>query len=202
MVITKLNWNGRNGEITCPLATVSQSSTGQWQVEIPKIIGNSILVDQFKHWGEFIDDTIVVKHLELTDIRGPITQPEKISGRGSLSFYSPNQPDIRAFPFVKEKIHDLTVLKPVAGDVEFELKTGVLTLTSLTDVVDQRQLFRYRLPSTRQNVLSVDGTVHLLFHLMPNHSKVRMGDLVSLVVEGTIDHPIFSLVKTKELQSK
>jgi len=200
ILMTKLNWKGKSGEVTCPLATIFQSSSGQWQVEIPKIVGKSIRVDQRHCWNELIDDTIMVKFFEINNIHGPLLQPEAISGRGSLSFYSPNQPEIRAFPFVKEKIQDLTILKPVSGEIEFELNSGALTVTSLTDVVDRRQLFRYRLPSSHQNVLCADGSLHLLFHLMPNHAKVRMGDLVSLIVEGTIDHPTFSLVKTRELQ--
>jgi len=117
-----------------------------------------------------------------------------------LQFHSPHQTEIRSFPFVKEKIQDLSVFKPVSGEVGFRVHDGHLTLTGLTDVVDQRQMFRYCLPSRRQSLIGFDGTVHLLFHLMPNHSKVRMGDLVSVVVEGTLDHPSFSLVKTKELK--
>ena len=199
VVVSDLNWHWMRGEVRCPQAVISRSSSGQWEYHIPRVSGHSIQVDGLDKWHEFMDSGIVVNQLELADVHGSLFHPEIVTGRGSLSFFSPYQSDLRSFPFVKEKIQDLTVLKPVSGALEFEINSGELTLTSLSNMVDQRQMFRYCLPSTHKNVLNADGSIHLMFHLIPNHSKVRMGDLVSVVVEGTWDHPTFSLKKTKEL---
>ncbi|NGX58410.1 MAG: hypothetical protein K940chlam3_01317 [Chlamydiae bacterium] len=199
VMVSDIKMNFMKGVVTCPKIMVERHPDGHWEYQIPAIQGCSLHSDQLGIWNEFVDEAVVVDNIELKDIHGSLDHPEAISGKGFLSFSSPNQPELRAIAFVKEKIQNLSILRPSSGTLEFQADHGELILSRLHHVVDQRKLFRYALPTNKKSYLGADGGVHLIFNLLPNHQKVKMGDQVSIVVEGTLKNPTFSLQKTGDV---
>lgn len=193
-----VHMNFMKGSLHCPNAALIRNSDGKWEYQIEKVEGRSWRSDDLSLWNQLIDPGVVIETFRMTEIYGNLTNPTLLSGKGSLTFFNSNQPELRAFPFVKEKIQDISLIRPHSGTLEFKADRGEWIITGLYEVVDQRKLFRYSLPGTKRNSLDPNGPIHLIFNLMPNHQKVKIGDHVSIVVEGTLENPRFSLQRTEE----
>ncbi len=187
-----------SGAFFCPYAEIYENNR-MWKVSIPKIFAGELHLGRLAGWEEFFDHSLIVDSLEITDLHGPPEDLSRFECRGKASFSSAEKQK-KMFPFVKEKIKNISVLRPSSGDVEFYLDSGNIILSKVNNMIDGRQLFRYTLPSYYSNHISADGSVFFVFNLIPHSSKVRVEDFISVVIEGTVAHPIFSLKKTTDMQ--
>ncbi len=187
-----------SGTFFCPYAEICENNR-MWEISIPKIFAQRLHLGLLPGWEEFFDHSLVVDSLEISDLHGPQDDLRRFECRGKASFSS-DEKQKKMFPFVKEKIKGISALRPSSGDIEFYLDSGNLVLSEVHNMIDGRQLFRYTLPSYYSNHISADGSVFLVFNLVPHNSKVRVEDFISVVIEGTVDCPVFSLKKTTEMQ--
>ncbi len=194
-----LTWTLNPGQVTCPYAMAKLDSDRDCTLVIPRVQGQGIAIAAGLKWREFLDQEVLLDELELHDVSVDLSKPNRPSGKGRLKFSTAPRSELRNYPLLKEKIQDISSLKPLSGALTFEMNEGSVILTSLTDVVDQRHRFRYQLPRERESVWQLDGKLDMIFHLIPHHSKVRIGDLLSIVIGGTAEQPDISLCQTKQL---
>ncbi len=185
------------GTIDCPYAA-AYTVDRRWEITVPEITARGLKVGRLNGWEDFLDETMTVDRLEISDLCGPLEDFQRLSCSGRVSF-SCEARQKKMFPFVKEKIKNISALRPFAGEIDFCLDSGNVTVSGLHEMVDGRHLFRYTLPSFHKNTLGVDGAISMVFNLMPHSSKVRVGDLISVVIEGTVDRPVFFIRKTDDM---
>lgn len=199
LLCRQLTWTLSSGEVTCPYVYANLDSESDCTLLIPEVKGHGLAIAANSKWGELCDREVVLDELGLQDVSVQLSKPNTLSGKGRLKFSTAPRPGLRNYPLLKEKIQGISAVKPASGALTFDMKEGSIVLTSLTDVVDQRERFRYQLPKERKSVWQLDGNLDMIFHLTPHHSKVRMGELLSIVINGTAEQPEISLCPTKQL---
>lgn len=149
---------------------------------------------------------LVIKELHVHDIKGYLGLENSFTGKGSLYFNNPVkkhlQNTIFAFPAeILTRIGlDLSVLTPVTGTVNYEIRDGKVFLTKFKDIYSHSRLSRFYLPNSRTpSYMDFDGNLNIQVKMKQHTLIFKLAELFTVTIQGNLQKPTYTLLRQKPL---
>ncbi len=195
---------------------ISKQNQNSWLVHMPLL-----KVDEFKPSGlRQVDPSrtssktpsesaFIIRHLELNDLKGNLSDPSSFVGDGFANFANPPKRDkpnpIWEVP--SEILSDagltLIALCPVAGDVHYRIENGKIVLKKFKDVYSAGRLSKFYLAkdSGAPSYIDFDGNLHIQIRMKQYSLLLKLAEFFTLSIEGTAQHPTYTLLKQRRSHS-
>lgn len=149
---------------------------------------------------------LVIRDLNVHDIKGFLGKENSFTGKGSLYFNNPVkkhlQNTIFAFPAeILTRIGlDLSVLTPVTGTVNYEIRDGKVYLTKFKDIYSHSRLSRFYLPNSRTpSYMDFDGNLNIQVKMKQHTLIFKLAELFTVTIQGNLQKPTYTLLRQKPL---
>ncbi|KAF3362511.1 hypothetical protein PHSC3_000746 [Chlamydiales bacterium STE3] len=149
---------------------------------------------------------LVITELVINEIRGILGEESSFLGRGHLQFSNPVkkhlQNTIFAFPAeILTRIGlDLSVLTPVVGTVNYEIRDGKVLLTKFKDIYSHSRLSRFYLPNSRNlSYMDFEGNLNIQVKMKQHTLLFKLAELFTVTVQGNLKKPTYTLLRQKPL---
>lgn len=148
----------------------------------------------------------VVRQLVLHNLNGCLGQAASFSGYGSLDFANPHKKNFHNPLFVipAEIIAriglDPSVLTPVIGTVNYEIRDGKVILTRFKDVYSEGRHSKFYLSSNpaHESSMDFDGNLNVHVRMKQYNLLFKIAELLTVKVEGNLKKPTYSLNKQQK----
>lgn len=149
---------------------------------------------------------LVIRELNVHDIKGFLGVENSFTGKGSLYFNNPVKKHLEntIFAFPAEILTriglDLSVLTPVTGTVNYEIREGKVFLTRFKDIYSNSRLSRFYLPNSRTpSYMDFDGNLNIQVKMKQHTLIFKLAELFTVTIQGNLHKPTYTLLRQKPL---
>ncbi len=195
------------GTCRVPKATLEERDTDSWVVTVPSLIAEGVKPSRMQKVGSPVKEekSLLVRKVELEGVEGTLGDSDSFSGSGHLSFINTSQRNLRntllAIPSELLLRIGLTAdaLTPVVGLVHFNVHDSRVFLTELEDVYSEGRASKFYFPSGPfQSNVDFGGNLNVQVKMKQYNLLFKIAELFTISIQGTLDHPTFSLKKKKD----
>jgi hypothetical protein len=147
---------------------------------------------------------LVVRELNLIDLRGNLEESSSFTAKGDLHFVNSFKRQHTVFDLPADLFGriiglDSELLVPVRGKFKFELKEGRFWLSDLEDAYSEGQRSKFFLVKEGLSPsIDLDGNLHI-FVTMKQYVLFKITENFLLTIDGPIESPSFHLQKKSKL---
>ncbi|MFI5333653.1 MAG: hypothetical protein ACHQT8_00625 [Chlamydiales bacterium] len=175
-----------------------QAGTNDWLLDVPLIqlqeVSPSLLCREKTGVGEA--RPLTIKNFSLFDLRGSLNDASTLSGRGHLNFtnISKREQSLLDLPiqFVKDLGLDPSLLVPVYGEIDLELKGKRFYVRDLRNAHSEAKRGQFFLADEKPSYIDLSGNVHVDIKLKQNVT-LKIIEPFTLKVRGTLEKPKLSI---------
>lgn len=196
--------NDPSGTLSIENATLTKNTDESWSLQAPYIKADNVRPRHLRSSHSAhppFKRPLVVKQLELFDLNGNIEDRKSFRGNGKLLFTNAYEgfSDI-ALPadLFKRLGSEVPSLIPVTGSIHYEISDEKIFVTKLKDVYTDKKLVKFYKPKSSVSYVGFDGTLHLKVGLQPYNLLLKLKDLVTVSIDGTIDSPKYAIQRDQE----
>lgn len=149
---------------------------------------------------------LLVRQLFVQDITGYLNDTATLRGHGSLHFVNPQKKNLQNTIFaipaeILTRIGlNLSVLTPVSGTIHFEVQSGKIFLTKFKDVFSDNKISKFYLPTSgAPSTIDFDGNLNIQVRFKQSTLLLKLAELFTVTVQGTLKKPRYSLQRQKYL---
>lgn len=139
----------------------------------------------------------MIKEMNLANVQGNLWDDSTVSATGDFSFENRSELALRMPSGINlEKGMDIKSLIPFTGTVIFQIDNRQMILQKLKDVSSQSHMSKFYLPKnpSKKSFIDFDGNVNIVVKMRQQHLLMKLAELFSFTVQGTIWEPIYSIV--------
>lgn len=181
---------------------------GLWQVKTPFIRFNDFkpnLLNGLKFMPQAVPKSLVIRTLCIKDLRGVLGEGKSFKGNGELTFANSLKKNVphTMFAIPAELLAhiglDATLLTPVRGAVDFDIKDGKVFIKRFEDVFSKGRLSKFYLSNKRySSYVDFDGNLDLQIRMKQYNFIFKLAELFIINVQGTLKNPTYTLQKQKQ----
>lgn len=152
---------------------------------------------------------LVIRQMELENIQGILGDASSFTAKGELQFINPQKKYIQNVLFaipseILTRIGlNLSVLTPVSGTVEFDLKNGLFVLNKFKDVYSEGKISKFYLSNSgHPSTVNLDGSVDMQVRLRQSTLLLKLVEMFTITVKGHLSDPKYSLQRQKYLKKE
>ncbi len=144
---------------------------------------------------------LVVRELRIDDFKGLLEESKTYTAKGNLSFINSFRREHTVFDIPSDLLGrivglDLELLTPACGGIDYELKDGLFTLTSLYGSFSEGRRSEFFLVSDPAPTMDLDGNLHILVS-MKQFVLFKLTESFQILIDGKLDDPQFHLQKKR-----
>lgn len=142
--------------------------------------------------------TLIITELQMRGFFGKSNDPTTWKGEGTLAFHNPPKRDlsktILALPddLLGLLGLDFGSLIPATGSIHYRLERGNFYLTR-ADVYSHAYRSQFLLAQGEPSYIGLDGTLNLRVRMKQHNLILKITQLFTVAIDGTLAHPLFSL---------
>lgn len=152
------------------------------------------------------EGTFTVRQLDIQDFEGDLSSFHSFVATGRAYVANPPKRDdlnqIVDLPLdtLNKYGLDLSVLSPVVGAIDYEVKQGRVYLKKLKEMYSAGKMSRFYLPkrSPDPSYIDFDGNIHLQIRMKQYNILFKLAELFTVTIDGTLQKPKFSLFKSSD----
>jgi len=186
-------------------------SDHKWYLTIP-----SLSITNFRPGSLKIDEqtlledkksalrSLIISRIQCTGIEGILGNKESFTGKGEMQF-SNEAPknfasDLLMIPAeITARIGlDLSLLIPVKGGIDYEIRDGKIYLLNLDNVYSEGKRSRFYLAEGTPAYVDLDGNLHLQIKMKQYNLLMKLAELFTISVRGTVSKPNYTLTVPPE----
>lgn len=191
------------GELKMEQMDCVRKENGDWDVKIPEIEVFSFIPSLLREAGMLrpsIRKPLVIKKLVLKDFQGPFSDGKDLRGRGELYFINRSKKLFQntIFQIPSDLLSriglDLSVLTPVIGTIQYQIRDGKIYLTKFKDIYSEGKLSKFYLSGTGYpSYLEFDGKLHVQVKMRQHNLLFKLAELFTVNIQGELGKPVYSL---------
>lgn len=181
-----------SGKIHIPEAVLEKLPIG-WHFDLASLQGWSLKPKFFPLSSSDSSRNFTIRELSLKNCTGILNQPQSYAAKGSLSFSHGKKGSF--FPFFALKgDKDSTVpsLTPTSGTVHFTIEDEKIKIIKLKDAYSDHKLIKFYLPKGTNSFIDFEGNMQISLSLQPYNVLLKMDDLLTLTIGGTVQEPNYA----------
>jgi hypothetical protein len=143
----------------------------------------------------------VIQELVLEGTQGNLTNSRSIIGRGEFHFTNRSKKLLQNTIFqipsdILSRIGlDLSVLTPVSGTVQYEIRDGRIYLNKFKDVYSDAKLSKFYLAGGSPSTVDFDGGLNLQVKMKQYNLIFKLAELFTFNIQGNLVKPVYSVQK-------
>lgn len=145
---------------------------------------------------------LIIKHAELRNVSGILSDPKTYSGKGYISFHNPSRKNLFhiLFAIPNDLISriglDPNLLVPIMGTIDYELKGNKVYLTKFKDVYSDGRRSKFFLSrNSGQSYMDLYGNLNVKIKMKQHNIIFKIAELFTISIKGTIEKPLYTLQK-------
>jgi hypothetical protein len=144
---------------------------------------------------------LVVRELKIEDFKGLLEESKTYTAKGNLTFINSFRREHTLFDIPSDLLGrivglDLELLIPASGCLEYELKDGLFTLTSLYDSFSEGRRSEFFLVPDPPPTMDLDGNLDIRVS-MKQFVLFKLTESFQILIDGKLDDPQFHLQKKR-----
>jgi hypothetical protein len=142
---------------------------------------------------------LVVREMKIENVQGLLEDSKTYTAKGELSFINSFRREHTVFDIPSDLLGrivglDLALLIPACGNLEYELKNGFFTLTSLYDSYSEGKRSEFFLVPDPAPRMDLDGNLQI-YVSMKQFVLFKLTESFQILVDGQLGDPQFHLQK-------
>lgn len=185
-----------SGTITSQKISLDLSNPDQIRIDMPEIVGANLKLAHLKK----NDSPFTIKRFEFNEVQGDLLNIRSLSGTGKADCTNDYHRNMsNTFINISEDQLapiglNLAMLTPIYGTIYFKLQEGLCLLTKLKDVYSAGKLTRFYLSKEKESHIDLEkGILHIFLKMKQHSVLMKLVELFTISIEGTIDRPQFNL---------
>ncbi len=177
---------------------IQRNSNLNWYVQIPKIIITDLRPSLLKRERRICKrlKPFYIKEMVFVDIFGDLSDAMTFTGKGHFNFINTFKKEYHPLNIPIEIISslglDMVLLIPIQGEMDYYIKNGKLIFTKLKNSFSESKRSHFYLWNKNESYIDFDGNMHIDIK-MKQYVLFKITELFILSINGTVDHPKFSL---------
>ncbi len=178
----------------------------QWEVQIPRLslrnarpslLRKEMKGEKKKHKSYL--KTFIIPRLEIENLAGVIGKASSFSGKGEMHFnHVQTNNFLSNLLYIPTEITgriglDFSLLVPVRGTVRYEIHDGKIHLLKLENSYSEGKRSRFYLVDDTAAYIDFDGKLSLQLGMKQYNLLMKIAELFTISVNGTIFKPTYSL---------
>jgi len=208
VIFKDLEVNDSSCHMNIPALTLTYWKDDQWWFHLPELqISNfrpgALRDTELKNQSS--SKTLVINKINVSDIKGKLSESETWIGKGMLKFSNPPKNSLQntIFAIPHEIITRIglnpAVLTPVTGSVYFDIKSGKVVFTKFKDVYSESRASKFYLPSSSlDSYVDFDGNIFVQVKMKQYNLLFKLAELFTFNVKGTLEKPVYMIQKQED----
>lgn len=191
---------------------MDQVQNGIWVMDVPLVSIRELRPSLLQNVGEVRQSRkpLVIREMTLHHLNGQLSDINTFTADGQLYFVNPQKKHTQNVLFsipaeILTRIGlNLSVLTPVTGNIQFDLKDGQFILKKFKDVYSDGKISKFYLsnsgvPST---INVADGKINVQMRFKQSTLLLKLVEMFTITVKGVLNRPEYSLQRQKYLKQE
>lgn len=145
---------------------------------------------------------LIIQEIAVQNVKGVVGYKDSIIGTGTLTFANPPKKNLQNTIFaipaeILTRIGlDLSVLNPVTGTINYEIKNGKVFFNQFKDIYSAGRMSKFYLPNEdKDSYVDFKGNLHVRVRMKQYNLLFKLAELFTVTIQGNLKKPTYSLQK-------
>ncbi len=193
--LSQFSLNDPGAKAQIKLVKIDKRPTSeQWMLDVPLIQFNDLSPSLLRREKRTLVNAkpLMIKNFSLVDLRGSLNDVTTLSARGHLNFTNSEKKENSfldlPIQFVKDLGLDPSLLVPVYGEIDLELKGSRFFVKDLRNAYSEAKRCEFFLSEEKPSYIDLNGNIHVDIKMKQNVT-LKLVEPFTLKVRGTLEKP-------------